>query len=294
MLIRELSDLHLEHSPYYVPKMKGDDESVLILAGDICIANRITKSMHDFFAMVNSRFRKVIYVTGNHEYYHGNLSHTKTVLTNYLKASGFDNICLLDCSSTVIDRTVFIGATMWTDMDKGNIQARALIHNSLNDFVYIKKGSKVLTAKDTEILHTKHKKFIFDSIAEYRKKAQDIDKIVVISHHAPSELSIHPRFKGSPINHGFVSNLNDEIQAGGPDIWFHGHCHNSMNYTIGHTEVICNPRGYAKLMDLNAYNNAPSIPPIDVDDPNSGKYMASFDGIFRQENTEFNPFLRID
>jgi hypothetical protein len=29
-------------------------------------------------------------------------------------------------------------------------------------------------------------------------------------------------------------------------LWIHGHTHDSFDYTVGGTRVLCNPRGYAK------------------------------------------------
>lgn len=31
----------------------------------------------------------------------------------------------------------------------------------------------------------------------------------------------------------------------GPDLWVHGHMHNSVDYRVGATRVVTNPRGYA-------------------------------------------------
>src|SRR5690606_24568879 len=68
---------------------------------------------------------------------------------------------------------------------------------------------------------------------------------VVITHFAPSLLSIHPRFAGSPINACFVSDLAARIERWQPTLWLHGHTHDSFDYRIGATRVLANPRGYA-------------------------------------------------
>ena len=68
---------------------------------------------------------------------------------------------------------------------------------------------------------------------------------VVVTHFAPSRLSIHPRFEGSPINACFVSDLADRIARWQPALWLHGHTHDSFDYRLGATRVVCNPRGYA-------------------------------------------------
>lgn len=69
---------------------------------------------------------------------------------------------------------------------------------------------------------------------------------VVITHHAPSRRSIHPRYDGALLNASFVSNAEHLFDAGPVDLWVHGHTHDSFDYTLGETRVICNPRGYTR------------------------------------------------
>ena len=75
-------------------------------------------------------------------------------------------------------------------------------------------------------------------------------KIVVITHHAPSEQSISAIYKNDHLNPAFASNLEDFI-LGYPNIklWCHGHIHTASDYKIGECRVICNPRGYAKYYE---------------------------------------------
>jgi hypothetical protein len=69
---------------------------------------------------------------------------------------------------------------------------------------------------------------------------------VVVTHHAPSRQSIHPRFAGSPLNACFVSDAERLMGVERVVLWIHGHTHDSFDYTVGGTRVLCNPRGYAK------------------------------------------------
>ncbi|MGH8788924.1 MAG: hypothetical protein ACREYA_28095, partial [Cupriavidus necator] len=61
-----------------------------------------------------------------------------------------------------------------------------------------------------------------------------------------SPRSIHPRFAGSLLNAGFVSNAERLIDGGRVQLWIHGHTHDSFDYTVNGTRVVCNPRGYAR------------------------------------------------
>jgi hypothetical protein len=68
----------------------------------------------------------------------------------------------------------------------------------------------------------------------------------VVTHHAPSPASIHPRFAASPLNACFVSNAEHLLDGDRVRLWIHGHTHDSFDYVVNGTRVVCNPRGYAK------------------------------------------------
>ena len=69
---------------------------------------------------------------------------------------------------------------------------------------------------------------------------------VGITHFAPSLRSVAPQFAGSPVNACFVSDLDAHILRWQPALWLHGHTHDSFDYRIGSTRIVCNPRGYAR------------------------------------------------
>ncbi|HVJ59296.1 MAG TPA: metallophosphoesterase, partial [Burkholderiaceae bacterium] len=68
---------------------------------------------------------------------------------------------------------------------------------------------------------------------------------VVVTHFAPARGSIAARFAGSPINGCFVSDLEARIRQWRPQLWLHGHTHDSFDYRVGETRIVANPRGYA-------------------------------------------------
>jgi len=67
---------------------------------------------------------------------------------------------------------------------------------------------------------------------------------VVVTHHLPRPNSIPVRFKGDLLNAACASNLSDIIEAGRPALWIHGHTHDSFDYQVASTRILCNPRGY--------------------------------------------------
>jgi Icc-related predicted phosphoesterase len=42
-----------------------------------------------------------------------------------------------------------------------------------------------------------------------------------------------------------VSDLERQIRRWQPQLWLHGHTHDSFDYRVGATRVVANPRGYA-------------------------------------------------
>ena len=113
----------------------------------------------------------------------------------------------------------------------------------LDDFKIIKieRGYKLRTLQpmDTARLHTA-------TLAFLRKElSREFDgTTIVVTHHAPSPRSIAPRFQNDPLNPAFVSDLEAFIERYGPSLWVHGHVHDSFDYWVGRTRIVCNPRGY--------------------------------------------------
>ena len=47
----------------------------------------------------------------------------------------------------------------------------------------------------------------------------------------------------------YASNLESFVQEFRPALWIHGHTHESFDYRIGKTRIVCNPRGYASTAE---------------------------------------------
>ena len=73
---------------------------------------------------------------------------------------------------------------------------------------------------------------------------------VVVTHTAPSSRSIATRYEGSVLNGAFVNDLDYLFEFDwAPDLWVHGHVHQSFDYRFGGTRVVCNPLGYTRRPD---------------------------------------------
>ena len=104
-----------------------------------------------------------------------------------------------------------------------------------------------LTPEYTVEQHIKTKDYFTQVLNENRQRPDGVKPVVVVTHHSPSKLSTHPRYKHDTIMNGAYSSDLDDFILDNPQIkyWTHGHTHETFRYNIGTCEVICNPRGYA-------------------------------------------------
>lgn len=264
MKIALASDLHCEFETITLPNTEG--AKVLILSGDIVTAyalhehpvvtppsdpNVIWKPgsqqlqalrFREFFHHVNQEYDHVIYIAGNHEFYHGKFPDAYDWLREEIK--NYNNIHFLDKDHIEIDDVTFVGGTLWTDMNRNDPTTMQLIEGMMNDFRIIRNSQRNyarFSPLDSVVHHR--------ATLEYIKKIVDSDvtkKYVVVGHHAPTSLSIHDKYKKDVwMNGGYFSDLSEFI-LDRPQIalWTHGHMHDPFDYMMGQTRVVCNPRGY--------------------------------------------------
>lgn len=236
MKLHILSDLHLSTGGVSVPDTGAD---LLILAGDIARPDAA-------IAWAAGLGRRVLYVPGNHEFYGGSLDSTVARMKNL--SSGHD-IRVLDNDQVVIGGVRFIGSTLWTDFMLLGEGARrdAAIGEACR---FMRDFSRIRVSEGEETLFSPaHSAQLFARHAAWleARLSEPFDgPTVVITHHAPSPGSIHPRFEGSLLNACFVSDAEHLIDGERVALWVHGHTHDSFDYAVNGTRVVCNPRGYAK------------------------------------------------
>lgn len=258
MFIRCVSDIHMESwnpeycdSGYVLHPLDSDSETILLLCGDIVTVKTVGRYAR-FFEEISSRFMRVLYIPGNHEYYGGNLPTTSLKIKDAL--SGYDNIEFNEQINFVHGDYNFVGTTYWTDFDKFNpivmndVSAR---YGGLNDYFTIKNNGKLLPRHIFEI-HKRQRQFIVSNIRPDKKN-------IVFTHHAPSVLSISPKFRGDRLNYAYVSSHEDLIDELSPVLWFHGHVHDFFDYGLFNTRVICNPYGYDFVHGREVSNYDPKL-----------------------------------
>lgn len=259
MKINLVSDMHINFEDIEMP---GGD--VLIMAGDIMEAGHLRQADNDgrntviadrYRRFINeelSKYQKVIYIAGNHEHYRNSYPDTHVRLGRELP----DNVHLLEAESLQIDDVHFFGGTFWTCMNKGDPITAGVLTQSMADFagsIKFSDGIKIQTNYGDSYYTNKftpaYAKSVFHETVEKLKQFVEDrpnEKIVVVSHHAPSPRSVAPHYKDDfHMNGGYHSYL-DEFIMDHPQIktWVHGHMHDPVDYMIGSTRILSNPRGY--------------------------------------------------
>jgi len=261
MRVNVMSDLHLDFADLELP---GGD--VLILSGDICEAKSMKPGMYNrdmvvleheradrrpdrfnrFFEEECAKYREVIMVMGNHEHYGYQFHKTADHIKKQLPA----NVHLLEKEQYEIDGVIFLGGTLWTDMNNHDSLTLYHMKGMMNDYRQItmlneaKSVYHKLIPEHTVSEHVKTKEYIRHMLSENRQSGNK--PVVVVTHHAPSKLSTHPYYANDTIMNGAYSSDLSEFILDHPEIkvWTHGHTHHQFDYMIGSTRVICNPRGY--------------------------------------------------
>jgi Icc-related predicted phosphoesterase len=264
MRVSLVSDLHLEFGYQELP---GGE--VLILAGDIAEARSISKHHYstkliqdtpdtsyrcsEFFKWECAKYDQVFMVMGNHEHFHNRFDRTYDELKSILPK----NVVLLENEVVNYKGVMFMGATLWTDLNREDPITVFTVKDFMNDYRAIKnhypdKGLyHKLTPEDTVKAHRRSKEYFKLMLSEHRDTP-----FVVITHMAPSFASVNEKYKHETIMNGaYASDLSEFILDNeNIRVWVHGHMHDPVDYMIGDTRVISNPRGYIGHENTSGFN----------------------------------------
>lgn len=215
-----MSDIHLEDAGFKVSDVEAD---VVVLAGDIGVGTQGVQWAKESFSL------PVIYVAGNHEYQDAALTMDEHMALMKQAAEG-SNVTVLDNEGAVIGGVRFLGTTLWTDC---------------KHLLYCDQNILVDSNSDDGCLDADKMNGMFEAACIFLEGelAKPFDgKTVVVTHHAPSMQSIHEVHADNPWRGCYATDIEDVMT--GADVWIHGHTHNSFDYRVAGTHIICNPRGY--------------------------------------------------
>ncbi len=238
MKLQYFSDLHLEMSANirylmnFPLEVHGD---IAVIAGDLFPLSQL-EGNRIFFHNYLRKFKKVFWLPGNHEYYHGKMSINQgDTICEQIE----ENVFLVDNYSEIINNTKLIFTTLWSNISP---KFEKSIENGMNDFRVIKLSKdENLTVQDYNTLHTKAIEFLRNETSNLKKT----EKTIVISHHVPTFKNYPLEYLGSPLNSAFATELSDFIESSNIDYWIYGHNHRNIpDFKIGKTTLLTNQLGY--------------------------------------------------
>jgi Icc-related predicted phosphoesterase len=235
MRIQIMSDLHISHWGTYMgvnywqrdfPEQTQTDADVLVLAGDIVALGPrewrwSVARLQEFMA----RYKQVLYVPGNHEFYG-----TTIADTDLIKLGQETGVYTLYPGKVVeIQGQRFLGGVMFQPNRRNRRLPwpadRISDHHCIRDF-------RRQAPQEFQALK---------SWLEQELRQDDI----VVTHHAPCLGSLDAQWVGDPCNRWFITpEMEPLILDRKPRLWLHGHVHTGFDYMFGATRIIANPMGY--------------------------------------------------
>lgn len=236
MKIQYMSDLHMEfaeNSRYLKHNEFPVTGDVLVLAGDIFYLRNDAASLGKFWKWASTNYRQVLIVPGNHDYYGHYDIMTRGMQWEWMFK---ENVGYYQNQVVRIDNVDFIFSTLWSHIPPGD---EYIVSHGLNDFYQTLYEDHRLTVDDYNRMHQFCLDFIKRGVAE-----STAEKIVVATHHLPTQQVVAPQHLGSDLNSAFATELGNFIVDSPINVWIYGHSHTNIDTTIGHTKIVCNQMGY--------------------------------------------------
>jgi len=230
-----LSDVHTEFHPDcgqdFIDHLDPSGVDVLVVAGDL----GSWETMEGALRALCRKFPHVVYVLGNHEWYRWT---NKDPLPDYpglrrRMMKEIPNLHWLERDIWTYEGVRFLGSTLWFP-DEG--KTLGLRHN-WSDFIYIPHLSSWMFKENKR------------AVAFFKQELRQGD--VAVTHYLPTWASVAKWRLGNTHNLFYLTDLHKVILDKNPALWLHGHTHDSLDYEMGDTRVVCNPFGYVKDNRLN-------------------------------------------
>ena len=240
MKIQIASDLHLENwhldLPQPVYQFEPDRRrDLLILAGDITTGSRQWGMP---FIRRELGISPVIFVPGNHEYYHATKQDVDSFWRSYADAHpGFH---YLNDETVEIGGLTFYGAEWCSDFWGDPMHYH--YERDIADFW--------LTRDWSTTRHVEEFRRVTDNMASLAGKVD-----VVITHFPPTLEAIDQAlYKDSALNPYFINDCDWLVRCLKPALWVSGHTHSPFDYRVGDTRVVINPCGYKEETPLSGFS----------------------------------------
>lgn len=237
LCLQFLSDLHLEmRKPkhgWLLAKRTVDaakpDITILVLAGDIGHVSHI----RTFLTALGNRYRHIVYVCGNHEFYGKRpvadiLQSTRDLSLEFPHLHVLQNDILTCDQIPELGETRILGATLWSHIDDEAVPL-------MNDYIHINvEYRQRITCKETREWHAR-------DVSWLRINLREGD--LVVTHYPPSYTTLDPKYDAKYAS-AYASHLDEFIRSRRPAGWIFGHTHHAFIGKIGQTLLVSNPVGY--------------------------------------------------
>jgi len=228
--VRILSDLHLNHREWSVPRASAD---LVVLSGDITNG---TEGI--YWARENFPSGPIVYVAGNQECYGHNID---DLIPELRAVAREQDVSFLEQDVLQIDGVRILGATLWTDFN---------LFGRRNHWI-TRDAVRTDRPVDRKVIHTskglltpaamieRHEQTLSWLKAELDKNYDG--KTVVVTHHVPTRLGLPPLWRDDYSSAAFASHLDWLFPD--VDVWICGHTHTATDFQAGRCRVVINPRG---------------------------------------------------
>lgn len=254
IIIQIYSDIHIEvfnKLPEIPVKAK-----YLFLAGDICPLNH--RLFYNFFDICSSRWEKVFYVPGNHEFYSGKKNYTELDFEYKLKLNErYTNVYYLNDTFVKLNDEINVyGSIFWTFPSYTSTYRAKL---DIKDYSYIKYfNTQVNHIVDLDINFIKE--LSENSFVLLKNHLENTKKITIVMTHFPPirEGTYNPIYNKQKEDLKNYFTWNDEtinnFNLTNVPIWISGHTHWGYFIDKNGCTFIGNQFGYKCETDIIGFN----------------------------------------
>lgn len=249
MKFRYCSDIHLEfYKKYKFPHHEDDINSYLILAGDVGIAisnsRKIHPSLVNFLLELKPKFKGIIYVSGNHEYYNNICKMCHCRLKKNCKSNPNCNRCLsIDQVDKIIKKSCEEIGVIFLQKESLLIED-VMIHGCTLFSDYL--GDSWFSSNDSRKITDDYKK-ILDVHLDHLEWLKSLElnnkyKNIIVTHFLPvKELILDLN------EHAYYTETYEKLKFKDQiDFVICGHSHVNSEMKINNTTFCINAHGYPK------------------------------------------------
>ncbi|NOQ75167.1 MAG: metallophosphoesterase [Crocinitomix sp.] len=251
LTLQYCSDLHLEfpkNQAYIQTNPIIPKGEILLLAGDI-IPFQMMEHVDWFFDQIQTQFKAVYWIAGNHEYYGSDISLRSGTFHEKIR----ENIHLVNNYRLNLEECSILFTTLWSEISPQNVMQ---IKRGMSDYYHIKNGPYTFNPDDSSQLFRENVAFLETEL----KEMAQIENQIIVTHHVPTFENYPSKFKNSPLNNAFATELAPLILDHSISHWIYGHSHcNVPDFKIGNTILTNNQLGYVDQFEHLDYRKTATI-----------------------------------